>query len=110
MTISKTDAIRDWFRKGGGGGLKTPNGWFGRPHDNIHQCTYVEQRDGHLLLELDNTLLLIVAGSCQVSSSRDILVISEFTHAIFSWKEYGGEQMHLEVYSDGEISLISPPG
>jgi hypothetical protein len=105
-----TRVIQDWFQRSGGGGLKTPTGWFGRPHDSIHQCTYAEQRDGHLLLELDNTILILVGGACQVSSLRDTLTISKFAHAILSWKEYGGEQMHLEAYSDGEISFIAPPG
>jgi hypothetical protein len=110
MNPSKTDTIRDWFAHSGGGSLKTPNGWFGRPHNNVHQCTYLEQREGHLLIELDNALLLVIAGDCQVSSSPKDLTVSAFVHAALSWKEYGGDRMNLEVYSAGEISLIAPPG
>ncbi len=48
--------IEDWFKIYGGGGLVTPEGWFGRPYDNIHQLTYLEFRLSKLIIELDVSL------------------------------------------------------
>ncbi len=102
--------IQDWFTKAGGPSLVLPDGWFGRPFDNQHTLTYLQQRPHKLLLELDDQLLLIFTDlrSAQVVG-RD-LVLAGFAQCVFDWQEYSSLAPHATIYRAGEVRFCSPPG
>jgi hypothetical protein len=102
--------IEEWFRATGGGGLVLPDGWFGRPYDNIHRLTFLAIRPLWLILELDERLLLTVRDPMSVRKTDAGLVISGFSYCVFDRKEYGGEGGKVQSYSSGEIRLVSPSG
>jgi hypothetical protein len=102
--------IQDWFAKAKGASLVLPDGWFGRPFDNWHELSYLEQRPHKLLLELDDQLLLVCTDlrSAQIVG-RD-LVLSGFAQCVFDWQEYGHLVPHATIYRTGEIKFVWPPG
>ncbi|RMH16175.1 MAG: hypothetical protein D6696_18820 [Acidobacteria bacterium] len=102
--------IEDWFQATGGGGLVLPDGWFGRPHDNIHRLTFLAIRPLWLIMELDERLLLTVREPMAVRQRNGDLVISGFSSCVFDRKEYGGKRGFVKSYTDGELKFVAPPG
>lgn len=102
--------IEGWFRATGGGGLVLPDGWFGRPYDNIHRLTFLAIRPLWLILELDERLLLTVREPTSVGQRDSELIISGFTSCVFDRKEYAGEKGYVKSYASGEVKLLAPPG
>lgn len=102
--------IESWFRATGGGSLVLPDGWFGRPYDNIHRLTFLAIRPLWLILELDERLLLTVREPATVQQRDGELVISGFASCVLDRKEYGGERGYVKSYAGGEVKLVAPPG
>lgn len=109
-TVTRCDQVRDWFSRTWGGGLVLPNGWFGRPHDNIHRLTDVAEDEDSFRIELDNQLSLTFHGNVSVQDNGDELVIGGYTRIAFDWKEYGSNTPHADSYDHGEVKLVAPPG
>jgi len=99
-----------WFQRTGGGSLVLPDGWFGRPFDNLHQLTFSCARPNAILIELDDQLHLLLNGSVQIVEEDAALVLKGFTSCVFVWLEYGGGQTHRQVYDTGEVRFQAPPG
>lgn len=102
--------ISDWFGTTGGGGLVLPDGWFGRPHDNIHQLTFLEARPLWLIIELDERLLLVVRSPSRVLWTEGDLLVDGFSSCFFERKEYGGEGWQAKRYTGGQIKFVGLPG
>lgn len=102
--------IEEWFQATGGGGLVLPDGWFGRPYDNIHRLTFLAVRPLWVILELDERLLLTIREPAKVQRHGSDLVIGGFTLCILDRKEYAGERCHMTTYRSGEVKLAAPPG
>ncbi len=105
-----TELVQDWFDVHSGGGLILPDGWFGRPHDNIHELTFLVGLSNWLIMELDEQLLLTIRDPEKVSQEKDNLVISGFASCNLDWKEYGSSRGHVSHYEQGEIRLVPVPG
>jgi hypothetical protein len=71
--------VKDWFQSKGGGSLITPEGWFGRPYDNIHMLTYIEVRPNKVILELDEHLYLIFSDLKSVNTTDTELCFEDFS-------------------------------
>ena len=102
--------IEHWFMLAGGGGLVLPDGWFGRPNDNLHQLTYVETRPHKLLIELDSLLLLVITDLSNIRVEKSALVLTDFSQCVFDWQEYGSAKPNVSIYHSGEIRMIPPLG
>lgn len=87
-----------------------PDGWFGRPYDNIHRLSFLAIRPLWLVLELDERLLLTIREPAAVQRRDSELVISGFTSCVFDRKEYGGERGFVATYASGDVRLVTPPG
>ena len=98
--------IEDWFRVHGAAGLVLPDGWFGRPHDNIHQLSFLAVRPAWLILEFDERLLLTLRDVAQVAPGAAELEISGFSSCVFDWKEYVNDTGHVRRYEGGAIRLV----
>lgn len=106
--MSCCDQIRSWFSRTWGGGLVLPDGWFGRPHDNIHHLTDVCEDENGLRIELDSRLSLTFLGNVSVQDNGDELVFSGYSRLEFDWKEYGSNLPHFDSYDDGEVKFVAP--
>ena len=64
MPISETvRVITEFFDDQLAAGLVLPNGWFGRPYDNLHQLTGCTVAGDTMRIELDGQLILTFAGA-----------------------------------------------
>ncbi|WP_433893189.1 hypothetical protein [Streptomyces sp. CA-111067] len=102
------EAITDWFAHAEYSGLILPRGWFGRPFDNQHLLTWAHARQGKLLLELDDQLLLVLTTPGRPDTKDRNLTVT-FAQLVFDWQGYGDLQPHAEVFSDGEIQFVGHP-
>jgi hypothetical protein len=108
--MSRAKQISEWFQRTGGGGLELPDGWFGRPFDNIHQLTAVDEHRSALIVELDEALLLVFDPNVRIVAGSDALTFGQVGKLVFRWKEYGTDKVHLRTYDGGEVRLSAPPG
>jgi hypothetical protein len=109
MNIQAT--IQDWFKHSHGGSLMLPNGWFGRPYDNIHRLTSVSLAEDLLTVSLDDGWLILRFGGIQeVYEDQRDLVFSGFHRLDFDWKEYGNNELHSESFSAGVVKIVAIPG
>ena len=102
--------ISRWFERTGGGGLVLPNGWFGRPFDNIHELTYIKNRPTKLILELDERLLLVFTEVETVVNQGNELHFENYVQCVFDWQEYESKVAHISSYNTGAIKIVAPPG
>ncbi|MCP3877281.1 MAG: hypothetical protein GY701_02635 [Sulfitobacter sp.] len=97
------DEVRLWFEASSVASMELPDGWFGRPHDNMHRLTWFAVRDDKLIIELDGQLHLIAAGAELVERTATQIALS-CRHCTFDWREYGTTAVnHGSVYSDGGV-------
>lgn len=87
-----------------------PDGWFGRPHDNIHILTRVEMRGARLLIELDDQLHLSISLPVAIEDEGNEIKVRDFRQCVFDWREYGDTTDHCSIYDNGEILFVAPPG
>jgi hypothetical protein len=75
--------ISRWFQEERGGSPELPDGWFGRPMDNVHQLTFIVQRPRKLIMELDEQLYLIFTELGSIRIDGPEIVFSEFQQLVF---------------------------
>lgn len=87
-----------------------PNGWFGRPYDNIHQLTGLLEEEDVLSLSFDGgQLILNFEGIPQIAAAHDELVFTDFRSLQFDWKEYGSNTLHTDCFDSGVVKIVAPP-
>jgi hypothetical protein len=98
--------VTGWFAAAGAASMKLPHGWFGRPFDNRHQLTSARVMAGRLILELDGSMLLVLAHPTSAErSDGDVLRISGFLHGALSWDGYGGSVGDVETFGGGDVEF-----
>lgn len=95
--------IQPWFNSAKLASLELPDGWFGRPFDNLHTLTYFSIRPHKTIIELDNQLLLSFTDLASVIVNDKQLELSGFTQLVFDWQEYGNLKAHAQVYTEGLV-------
>jgi hypothetical protein len=106
-----TNIIQQWFKDEWGGSLMLPDGWFGRPYDNQHALTSVDESGDALTLVLDKKLTLHFEGLKSVEKRNRELVFGPFDTLRFEWKSFGNDGASgVKEYQDGEAKIISAPG
>lgn len=101
--------LKRWFAQSGGASLERPNGWFGRPFENLHQLTHVRVTPGELQLELDGLHLLTVRGSAAHRSVPEFFQVARFDSATFRWVDED-DRHHDDQYTRGSFVLHHVPG
>jgi hypothetical protein len=102
--------ISAWFSDVLTASVELPDGWFGRPYDNMHRLTWSVERDDKLFLELDGRLHLILAGVEVLENGAGLLRLG-CSHAVFYWREYGSSgDHHAVVYNVGGIVQFHASG
>jgi hypothetical protein len=89
-------ATSSFFAEHAVASLRLPSGWFGRPHDNLHQLTEASTEDGVVLVRLDDKQLLTLKADPTVRGGR------------LDWTDYGGDQEHSEVLGPGDVEFRAP--
>ena len=97
------EAIDAFFAEHNVASLRLPSGWFGRPHDNMHQLSKVAMEGDHVLVILDGkqVLTLDAVGASQVGRFLSITVRS----GRWDWVEYGGYDEHTEALGSGDVEF-----
>ena len=106
---TRSNQVRDWFSRTLAGGLILPDGWFGRPHDNVYRLTDVTEDENSLRIVLDEHLSLTFHGNPSVWDNGNALVIDGYSRLAFDWEEYGSNVSHADSYDNGEVKLVAPP-
>lgn len=90
-------------------GLILPDGWFGRPFDNLLEGTMIRQTDGCVELTLSDWIRLSVAGPARTTIERslrgDKAVISDFTEVLVQYVPIGTDEERSRKYTAGEVTL-----
>jgi hypothetical protein len=106
-----TNIIQQWFKDEWGGSLMLPDGWFGRPYDNQHALTSVNESDDALTLILDKKIALRFEGLKLVEKRNHELVFGPFNTLRFEWEGFGNDGAHgIKEYRDGDVKIVSSPG
>ena len=103
--------IQQWFSKTWGGGLILPDGWFGKPYDNIYQLTQLDEKVGDLRLVLDDgQLTLHFFGEVQLVIGENEIEFYDFDWLEFYWNAHGASKPQRDTYDSGSIKIVAPPG
>jgi len=105
------DVVRQWFGKAEQAlGPILPDGWFGRPYDNLYMLEDVQVVGDVLTVHLSEDTLLVFERLERVSLDNSELVFDGFRTGSIRWKEYGGVQYREQVYKSGQVRLVPPVG
>lgn len=77
------EQVRHWFSTRQGS-LLLPDGWYGRPYDNLHSLTSINIRDGNLQLILDDKLTLLFVNPSDIEFNDNELVFTRFDKLAFT--------------------------
>lgn len=109
--MSFTNTIQRWFKEELGGSLLLPDGWYGRPYDNQHALTSVDETGEALTVILDRKLTLRFEGLKSVEGRKGELVFGPFDKLRFDWETYGTDAKRGTMeYQTGEAKIVSAPG
>jgi hypothetical protein len=103
---STVKPMKKWFAKNKVFGLILPEGWFGRPYDNNHRLTLLEERKNKLIVEVDEQLYFLLTKPLECSIVDGNLVISNFQQLTFDRQSYGDMQPYCKVYASGELTFV----
>lgn len=104
--IRAVAAVCDHFQKYDRVGLVLPDGWFGRPYDNLLSLTSVEGSSNAMRIGLDDDLFLDFHGPVEVASTMIKVVISAFEKLIWTWHESDTGTAHTEKFTDGDVKFL----
>lgn len=100
-------AVREFFREFDDVGLVLPDGWFGRPFDNLFRLTRSEMQPGLLILELEENLILSFRGDIQLERTGAKLRIDGFSEFDLDWIEFGSTASHHDRFTRGAVELVA---
>ena len=105
------NTVKQWFEHEWGGSLVLPDGWYGRPYDNQHAVTSIDESGNGLTLVLDQKLTLRFEGLKSVDVRSRELVFGPFAKLRFEWEAYGASGEHgVKEYHTGEVKIVPAPG
>jgi hypothetical protein len=99
--------IENWFKNETGGSLFLPDGWYGRPYDNQHLLTYINETDDELTITLDGKLTLHFIGLRKVEAQKGELILNDFNTLRFDWETYGkNSKRGTKQYTEGPVKIL----
>ncbi len=100
--------VVSWWKRAKYFSVELPDGIFGgRPGENQHGITFIEELEHKFIVELDNKLLLVFTDLMSVTQQGDDLQFSDFGQLIFDRQEYGTMIPRVEVYNSGTVKFLS---
>ena len=105
-----TNTIQHWFKDEFGGSLLLPDGWYGRPYDNQHALTSIQESGETLTIVLDQKLTLRFEGLKSVKAQKRELIFGPFEKLHFDWESFGTEgKRGTKEYQGGEVRILTGP-
>lgn len=105
-----TNTIQRWFKDEWGGSLLLPDGWYGRPYDNQHALTSVEESGETLTIVLDQKLMLRFEGLKSVKAQKRELIFGPFEKLRFDWESFSTDgKRGSKEYQAGEVKILTGP-
>ena len=110
MTATEVgSAVRDWFAKVTRcTGPILPDGWFGRPYDNLFELRGVQVSGTVVNIILSERASVCVDDAKQIQYDNDDLVFCAFKSVVFRWRNVTNEISEY-VYYDGTVRLVAWP-
>lgn len=109
MRFSNT--IHQWSQNEIGGSLVLPDGWYGRPYDNQHVVTSVDEMGDSLIVILDHKLTLCFHGLKSIQVCGRDIVFGPFNRMRFEWIAYEETETHgAKEYDGGEVRIVPALG
>ncbi|QDG52177.1 hypothetical protein FIV42_15945 [Persicimonas caeni] len=100
------------LREGAVFGVILPDGWFGRPYDNMLKCTGLRRANDFVEISLNDWVEVRIEGKAEVQLTRgdghsgNQLEIGGFENAKFSYVPIGATTPVNEVYDSGQVVLV----
>lgn len=108
--MSFTNTVQQWFRDEWGGSLLLPDGWYGRPYDNQHALTSIEEAGDTLTIVLDRKLTLRFEGLKSVKAQKRELTFGPFEKLRFDWESFGTDgRRGTKEYQSGQVKILTGP-
>ena len=93
--MQRTDEIaatvRAFFATARGASLELPDGWFGRPYDNLHSPRVVDVVGDDVIIGIDELQTLTLHRPSVAEVHGRVLTLSGFGNAAWDWTEYGSD-------------------
>ena len=102
--------VQTWFAENFGGSLFLPDGWYGRPYDNQHNLTSIDENRDSVVIVLDNRITLQFVGLHAVKPAARELVFGPFAKLRVEVDSIGDGRRTLREYGSGEVKIVSAPG
>ena len=82
----------------------------GRPYDNQHALTSVEESGTTLIIVLDRKLMLRFDGLKSIKAHKRELVLGPFEKLRFDWERLGTDgKRGTKEYEAGEVKILTGP-
>jgi hypothetical protein len=118
MRTDATAVITSFFDRGVTVGLHLPDRWYGgRPMENQHELTLVQERPARLIVELDERILLTFTGEALSvrAVTTDVLdpagtpavAVEDFRQLVVDARLYGSDEVRAEVFRGGTTLFVS---
>jgi len=102
-----TSTVEGWFKDELGGTLLLPDGWYGRPYDNQHSLTSIDEADDTLTIILDHKLTLRFDGLESVKVQGRDLIFGPFAKLRFDWEGFGNDGSRgTKEYRTGDVKIV----
>lgn len=106
MTLEQmVSALVSWFGGVGGASLKLPNGWFGRPFDNLHRLTAAQVDGNEMVLVLDDMQRMSISTPASIRVEPKSASLIGASRVEWRWVEYGTSAAHVEVFEGGDVEF-----
>jgi hypothetical protein len=98
--------IQDWFFLNRSS-LILPDGWYGRPYDNLHELTKIDESDTQLTITLDGKLELCFSELKSLTERDGALVFADFKKLTCQFRSYDDpSKLRTCEYESGEVKLV----
>lgn len=105
------EIVQRWFDEEWSGSLLLPDGWYGRPYDNQHRLTSMNELEGVLSVTLDENLTLHFEGLRAVEARKEELVFGPFDKLRFVCGSFGSDgKCEAKEYFAGAVRILSGLG
>lgn len=90
--------------------LRLPDGWLGRPFDNLYFVKSVEWVGGSLKIGTTDDEMLFIADVADIRDAADGIEIAADGPVSFEWTTYGGTDRQRRLSPSGVVTLFKPLG
>lgn len=98
------EKLREWFAKNSAVHIKLPDGWFGRPYDNLYCVDSIcEENDRVIIRNIDDSMVITFDRNASILEKANAIVVSDFDQMTFLF--INGDYRFFREYSDGNLMI-----